>query len=186
MENIWENEILLRMLIQNGVVVMPTDTLYGFVGKAENESVVKRIYTIRKRNPNKPFIVLIGDLQELEKFSISLSEEQKNKLNEYWPGPVSVILDCEDQTLSYLHRGTNTLAFRLPKPQGLRDLLLKTGPLIAPSANSEGLKPAEDITQAKEYFGNDVDLYIDGGTLAGKASKLIKLHKDGTINILRV
>ena len=63
---------------------MPTDTIYGMVGRAQEEFVVNRIYTIRKRNPTKPCIILIGDISELEKFSVILTEEQKNKIKEYF------------------------------------------------------------------------------------------------------
>lgn len=184
-ENVWNNENLIKILKEGGVVVMPTDTLYGLVGKAENEAVVNRIYKIRKRNPKKPCIILIGDISELKKFSIILSKEQELVLNKNWPGPVSVVLDCFDDSLSYLHRGAKTLAFRLPASEELRNLLIKTGPLIAPSANTEELPPAKNISEAKKYFGDSVDLYVDGGSIISKASKIIKLYKDGTVDILR-
>ncbi|MDE2399545.1 MAG: L-threonylcarbamoyladenylate synthase [Patescibacteria group bacterium] len=187
------NENLIKVLQDNGVVVMPTDTLYGIVGKALSSDAVERIYVIRKRAPQKPCIILIGEINELEKFSITLSSEQKEKLKEYWsfdnledrPAPISIVLDCPNDRFTYLHRGTNTLAFRLPYQKELQNLLLKTGPLIAPSANLEGLPPARNIFEAKEYFGNLINLYIDGGELNGKASKVIKLHKDGSVTIIR-
>lgn len=182
----WEDKNLIKVLKENGVAVMPTDTLYGIVGRAQDISVVNRIYQARKRAPNKPCIILIGDISELEKFSIILSKEKKQSLEQYWPGPVSIVLDCPDEKLAYLHRGTKTLAFRQPSPQPLRDLLIKTGPLIAPSANPEGLPPAQNILEAKKYFGGSVDLYLDGGKITGKASKVIKLHKDGSVTVLRI
>ena len=184
MENIWNNEKLSQTL-EDGVVVMPTDTLYGIVGRARNVSTVNRIYEIRKRSPEKPCIILIGNIKELANFSIILPEKQKRVLQEYWPGPVSVVLDCEDEFFFYLHRGTKTLAFRMPLSEKIRALLTKVGPLIAPSANPEGLSPAEDISKAEEYFGTSVDMYVDGGKIYGKASKVIKLHKDGSVTILR-
>ncbi|MDO8686599.1 MAG: Sua5/YciO/YrdC/YwlC family protein, partial [Candidatus Berkelbacteria bacterium] len=101
------------------------------------------------------------------------------------PEPVSVVLDCIDDAFSYLHRGTKTLAFRIPALEELRDLLIKTGPLIAPSANLEAKPPSKTIFEAKEYFGDLVDLYIDGGSLDTKASKVVSLHKDGSETILR-
>lgn len=178
------NKNLIKVLKSDGVVVMPTDTLYGIVGKAENEEVVNRIYTIRKRSPNKPCIILIPDIDELQKFGIVLTPEQKKEIEKH-KEPTSFVLDCPDETLAYLHRGTKTLAFRLPVQANLRNLLKQTGPLIAPSANPEGLPPAKNILEAKKYFGDLVDLYIDGGTLSGQASKVIKLHKDGSVDILR-
>ena len=192
-KNIWNDEKLIDVLTEGGVVVMPTDTIYGIVGSALNKVTVERIYGIRRRAPEKPCIILVGEAKELEKFSVILSPEQNNKLKEYWPfdsaqdkfTPTSIILDCPDDSFTYLHRETKTLAFRLPKNTDLQNLLKKTGPLIAPSANSEGLSPAKDISQAKEYFGDLVDLYIDGGAIIGKPSKLIQLHKDGSVTILR-
>jgi L-threonylcarbamoyladenylate synthase len=191
--NIWSNENLVKVLKSGGVVVMPTDTLYGIVGKAKDVSTVERIYTIRKRAPDKPCIILIGDINELENFSIVVSKEQKTAIKKYWffksfqnkPEPVSIVFDCLDETFSYLHRGTKTLAFRLPVKIDLQNLLKKTGPLIAPSANTEALPPSFNISKAKKYFGSSVDLYVDGGTIKSKASKVIKLHKDGSVTVLR-
>lgn len=184
-KNIWNNKVSINVLRKGGVVVMPTDTIYGVVGRALDTSVVRRIYEVRKRSPSKPSIILIGDIKELKKFSIILTEKQKNKIKEFWPGSVSIVLDCPNKNFEYLHRGTKTLAFRLPYKKELQNLLLKTGPLIVPSANIEGLSPARDITKAKKYFKSLVDLYVDGGKLEGKVSKVIKLHKDGSVAVLR-
>jgi len=183
-ENIWNSENLIKVLKGNGVVVMPTDTLYGIVGKALNKSTIERIYNLKKRAPKKPCIILISDINELRVFSILLSKKQE-KIIKNFSIPTSFVLDCPSEIFSYLHRGTKTLAFRIPVSQELQDLLLEVGPLIAPSANPEGLSPAKDILEAQKYFGNSVDLYMDGGEIFGKASKVIKLHKDGSMTILR-
>ncbi|MFA5778064.1 MAG: L-threonylcarbamoyladenylate synthase [Candidatus Paceibacterota bacterium] len=165
--NLFEDEKLIETLSRGGVVVMPTDTIYGIVGQALDQETVKRIYEIKKRAPEKKCIILIGDWSETNKFGIDVSQF---KIPEY-EEPTSFIIE--------------NIAFRVPVQAGLRDLLKKTGPLIVPSANPEGLPPAENIAEAKNYFGDEVDLYIDGGTITGKASKLIKLHKDGSVSILR-
>lgn len=167
---IWDDENLIKVLKENGVVVMPTDTLYGIVGRALSKNTVERIYKLRKRNPQKPCINLIGSLNELYKFGIFISPEQKKQI-ENFREPTSFIID--------------SVSFRLPQNENLRELLLKTGSLIAPSANIEGLPPAKTIKEAQEYFGNLVDIYIDGGTITGKASKIIQLHKDGSISTIR-
>ncbi|MBI5139791.1 Sua5/YciO/YrdC/YwlC family protein, partial [Candidatus Nomurabacteria bacterium] len=69
-KKIWDDQNLVYVLGAGGVVVMPTDTLYGVVGSALNPLVVEFIYKLRKRNPEKPCIILIGSLNELDKFSI--------------------------------------------------------------------------------------------------------------------
>ncbi len=192
-ENVWSDENLACLLKAGGVAVMPTDTLYGIVGRAQNSATVERIYKARKRNPEKPCIILIEDIEELQKFGIVLTEEQKKIIVKYWSfdsaqdknDAYSIILDCTDEKFTYLHRGTKTLAFRIPAQEGLQNLLKQTGPLLAPSANLEGLSPAQNISEAKKYFGNEVDLYVDGGEITGKASKIIRLYKDGRADILR-
>jgi L-threonylcarbamoyladenylate synthase len=184
-EAIWTDAHLIKTLEGGGVAVMPTDTLYGIVGQALNKETFERLYAVRKRPPQKPSIVLIGDMSELEKFGVELSLAQKEKLAEYWPGPVSVVLECPNNDLDYLHCGTNSLAFRMPAYQNFRKFLLATGPLVAPSANLEGMPPAKNIVEAKKYFGDSIDMYIDGGEISGSPSRLIKLHSDGTPSILR-
>jgi L-threonylcarbamoyladenylate synthase len=180
----WNDKNLIKVLKRCGIAVMPTDTLYGIVGRAFEPSAVERIYKIRKRMAGKPFIILIGGISELEKFSITVSSEQKNAI-ENFNLSTSFVLNCLSDKLSYLHRGTNSLAFRVPAPQELRNLLLNVGPLVAPSANPEGLSPAKNILEAKKYFGDLVDLYVEGGELTGKASKIVKLDKNGSIAALR-
>src|SRR3989338_6719394 len=165
----WEDENLICLLKTGGVAVMPTDTLYGIVGRANNVSIVERIYAIRKRNPKKPCIILIGDINELEKFSVDITLA-RTVLASVGGKPTSFVHDCVDEKFKYLHRGTKTLAFRIPAQESLQKLLKETGPLIAPSANPEGLEPAKNIAEAKKYFGGEVDLYIDGGEIKGKAS----------------
>ena len=184
-QNVWNDGKLIKTLKDGGVVVMPTDTLYGIVGQAENISVVNRIYNLKRRAPEKPCITLIGDIAELEKFSVNLSEEQKNILQKYWPGPVSIILDCLDDSFLYLHCETKTLAFRIPASVELRNLLLQTGPLVAPSANPEGLPPAQNIAEAQKYFGDSIDLYIDKGEIFAKASKIIRLSNNESVIVIR-
>ena len=176
---------LVEVLKNGGVAVMPTDTIYGIVGKAENAETVERIYKIRKRPPDKPCIILISGISELSKFGIVVRDAQKKMLNKNWPGPVSIILDCKDAPLSYLHRGTNTLAFRVPASESLQKLLKETGPLIAPSANPHGLPPATNISEAKKYFGDQVNLYMDGGTISGSPSKILRLHPDASVTMVR-
>jgi len=176
---------VVNILKNGGIVVMPTDTIYGIVGSALNQKTVEKIYQLRKRSLDKPFIVLIGSIQDLEKFRIQLTQIQKEFLEKNWPNPLSVVLPVVDGKWEYLHRGKNSLAFRMPKNNQLLDILKEVGPLVAPSANFEGKKPAENIDEAKEYFGENVDFYIEGSNLSSSPSSLIKLNEDGNFNILR-
>ena len=178
-----ESEIV-KILKDGGVGIMPTDTIYGLVGSATSRKTVFRIYKLRKRNPQKPFIVLISSLKDLKLFGIKVDEFSRKLLSRFWPGAVSVILPCVRKKFFYLHRGKKTLAFRLPENRILRNLLKQTGPLIAPSANPEGLGPAQNIERAKKYFGDGVDFYAGVKELKGLPSTLIEI-KNGKVIIIR-
>ncbi len=174
----WNQANLLSIassLLEGRVVVLPTDTLYGTLAVAQNRRAVGETYDLKGRMPNKPCIILISSIKDLQIFDIKLNSWQKDHIKKFWPGPVSVILPCLQSKLEYLHRGTNSLAFRLPKDSKLKELLSITGPLIAPSANPEGLPPAKNIPQAKAYFLDKINLYIDGGELNNNPSTLVSL-----------
>lgn len=164
---------IIEILRNGGIGAMPTDTIYGITGLALNKNTVERIYSVRKRTPSKPMIILISSIDNLKLFGIKTEIEQ---LNEFWPGKVSIILPCHDEKFYYLHRGANSLAFRLPNEKHLRQVISKTGPLVAPSANTEGMSPATTIEEAEKYFGNNIDFYLDGGKIEGSPSKLIKIE----------
>ncbi len=166
----------IEILKQGGIGVMPTDTLYGVVGSAMLSDTVERIYRVKKRNTQKPLIVLISSIDDVQNFEIdNLGEDQMKMLAQYWPGPTSILLPCASSKFEYLHRGSGSIAFRLPDKKDLIELIQETGPLVAPSANVEGEKPAATIAEARNYFGNEVDFYIDGGELNNQPSTLLKI-----------
>lgn len=170
--------------IKNGEVgVLPTDTLYGLVGSALMPDVVQRIYSLKGRDIAKPFIVLIADIKDLAKFKVVVSGETRAVLDKLWPGPASVILPC-GSGFEYIHRGSNKIAFRLPAKEDLRRLISESGPVVAPSANPEGLPPAKNISEAKKYFGDRVDFYEDHGERHGAPSTLVELN-DGVLKVIR-
>ncbi|HNY35818.1 MAG TPA: L-threonylcarbamoyladenylate synthase [Candidatus Pacearchaeota archaeon] len=166
--------------IKNGKIgVIPTDTIYGIVCSAMEKKSVEKIYKIRKRNSKKPMIILISSVKDLDLFNVKIDKKITKK---YWPGKVSIIVPIKK--FEYLHRGKNSLAFRLPDNKELIKLLKISGPIVAPSANTEGNEPAQTIDEAKEYFKDKVDFYVDCGKLKSKPSKIISLLNNN-IEIIR-
>lgn len=178
-----------KILKKGGIVVLPSDTIYGIFGLALNEDVVEKVYKLRKRRPNKPMIILISSVNDLKKFNIEV-----NKKDEIFSilkkGGISAVFPCDYKEFKYLHRDQRSLAFRIPNGKNkrgrmLKELLKKTGPLVAPSANFEGELPAETLTEAKEIFGNTVDFYIgEGRRLSCPPSTLVRFV-DGEVEVLR-
>jgi L-threonylcarbamoyladenylate synthase len=180
----FQKNSLHQILLNDGVGILPTDTLYGLVGRAFSRKAFDRIFELKKRDAGSPFIILISSIEDLRLFDIEVDNNTKKILEKYWPGKVSVILPCNSENLSHLHLGTKTLAFRMPDKKDLLKLLKLTGPLLAPSANHPGEKPALMIEEARAYFSNDADFYADEGKLESLPSTLIKIE-NGKIIVLR-
>ncbi len=175
-------EELVRVIRSGGVAVIPTDTIYGVVGRYDSPTVLDRIRQIKKRPDIQGFIVLCADIDQLESFD--LSEKSLQRAAIHWPGKVSIIFNPGNK-FPYIQGDPNEMAFRIPDYEPLRKLLKKTGPLVAPSANPRAEPPSMTIAEAKTYFGDSIDCYIDGGRADSKPSKLIKMHADGTEEVLR-
>ncbi|HCZ28268.1 TPA: hypothetical protein DHU97_00800 [Candidatus Saccharibacteria bacterium] len=106
-------------------------------------------------------------------------------LLEAWPGPVSIILPSSRAPF-WIRRDNASVAYRLPAHRQLQRLIRDTGSLIAPSANPEGQPPAMTIAKARDYFGDAVDFYVDGGAVENPTpSRLIKMSDDGHTEFLR-
>lgn len=167
------------------LVVAPTDTIFGILGDALNRETVERIYQIKNRTPTKPYIILIPDISYLNIFGIQPKKEEKKLLEHRG---ITVVFDLPESKIDkfqYLHRGTNSLAFRIPNDENLLEMLKEVGkPVVAPSANPEGKKPANNIQEAIKYFGNKIDLYVKGNKKSDKGSTIIKLE-NGRINLIR-
>jgi L-threonylcarbamoyladenylate synthase len=172
-------------LKKGGTAVIPTDTIYGIAASALSRRAVERVYRLRRRSPKKPMIVLLSSAGELRRFGVWTDAAANALLRRVWPGKVSVIFSVKGARFRYLHRGTSTIAFRVPAVRPLRALLRKTGPLVAPSANTEGKPPAKTIEEAKAFFGGNVDAYVYTGKCISRPSTVVKLQRNRFVLIRR-
>jgi len=172
---------LARALAQGAVGILPTDTVYGIVCSAKNESAVARLYEAKHRD-HKPGTIIAASIAQL--IALGIDEQVLQTVAPWWPSPLSVVAPC-GQDLYYLHQGLNSLAVRVPAQQELRDLLTETGPLLTSSANLPGEPPATNLTEAKAYFGRSVDFYVDGGDLSRHQPSTVVKIVDDAIEVLR-
>ncbi|HVI69198.1 MAG TPA: L-threonylcarbamoyladenylate synthase [Magnetospirillaceae bacterium] len=178
-----EDQALINCLNQGGVVIIPTDTLYGIVARASDKQAVERIYTLRGRAPEKPCIILAAGPWQITDTHL-WTDAHRAIAAKYWPGAVSLVAPTAT-TQEYLHRGTHTLAYRVPADSDLRALLTNTGMLVAPSANPESSPPATTLQEAQAYFGDRVDGYVDGGAFGDHEPSTLVTLVDGAVRVLR-
>jgi L-threonylcarbamoyladenylate synthase len=172
----------LAELLKNGAVgVLPTDTLYGVVCAAQNQVAAQRLYALKQRD-NKPGTVIAASIDQLEE--LGFKRRYLTAVERFWPNSLSIIIPCGEE-LTYIHCGLHSIAVRIPKDLKLQALLAQTGPLLTSSANITGQPAATTIDQAKKYFQDESDFYIDGGDLSqNKPSTIIRVIDDA-IEIVR-
>lgn len=162
--------------------MIPTDTVYGVVARAADQAATERLYRLKSRD-NKPGTLIAASIDQLEELGIK--RRYLKAVEQFWPGAVSVVIPVSDPKLAYLHQGKLSLAVRLPDQPDLQRLLAATGPLLTSSANQPGQPPAETVAAAKEYFGDKVDFYVDGGDLSGRQPSTVIRVLDDAIDVLR-
>lgn len=186
MNRIPEADILSAALTlrAGGVVVLRTDTLYGIVACADDQAACERVYSTKGRDASKPCIVLIANSAQIWD---SVSREAFNKAAAGANGePTSIIVPAGPNTPAWVPHENGTVAFRIPSKSSLCQLILASGPLIAPSANPSGEETASSIEEAGVFFGDAVDLYVDGGVTEGIApSRIIKVSDTGQVDRIR-
>lgn len=172
---------LADILVSGGVAVARTDTLYGVLARADDEMTVERVFEIKGRDRDKPLIILLAEADQAFNGAefVSRFSEQADK-------PTTVIVDSPG-AYEWLRHDDMSVAYRVPKNKKLLDLLRQTGPLVAPSANPQGHEPANNIEQAKKYFGESVDWYEDDGDVPTDQapSHIVKIKSDNTVEVLR-
>lgn len=172
---------LVELLQQGAVGVIPTDTIYGVVCRAADETAVKRLYQLKSRE-NKPGTIIAANIDQLVELGIKY--RYVKAVEHLWPNPLSIVIPSGDE-LAYLHLAQDGLACRIPSDKHLKALLEQTGALLTSSANHPGEPPANTVQEAEKYFTDQVDFYADGGDLSSnKPSTLIRIVDD-EIEVLR-
>ncbi len=172
----------IELLKDGSVGVMPTDTVYGLVARAEDPVAVARMYALKDRD-HKPGTVIAASVEQL--IALGVDKAHLDKVKKWWPNPLSVETPLGDN-LSYLHQDTGRQGFRVVADETVRTVLEQTGPLVTSSANHPGKPGSVVVEEAIAYFGDRVDFYVDGGNLSGRApSTIIKINDDGSIEIIR-
>ena len=178
-----------QIIEKGGIVVFPTDTVYGIGCNPYNENSVKKIYEIKSRTELKLLPVLAYSLNVVKE--IALIDEFTEKIMEkYWPGPLTLILELTDQKLKKSLNLGNKIAVRIPDSKCTLKLLEKCRLLVGTSANISGnssyTNPDECIKNIKNY-----DMFLNGGIIISKGestiieieNKEIKIIREGTLKI---
>jgi len=160
------------VLSEGGIIVYPTDTLYGFGAGARNRKAVARLMKIKGRSRGLVFSVMLADIEELVKI-VQVRAEHAPAL-ERLPGPYTFIFPSKEKLPDGVIGPGVGLGVRIPDHDLARDIAREFGgPVITTSVNRTGKEPLSDPAEIKKKFSTDVDLIIDAGPIVGKPSTVI-------------
>jgi len=180
-------ESAARIVSSGGVIGFRTDTFYGLGADPFKESAVSRIRELKGRDDGKPILLLLSDLSGLDSF-IAVKSHLFTRLTErFWPGPLTIVGVAVSQLPETLTAGSNTIGVRLPNDETVRTLVRCCGgALTATSANVSGSPPAVTARSVADYFGESVDLIIDGGESTLREPSTVVDVSGGMAQVLRV
>ena len=169
-----------------GLVAFPTETVYGLGANAMNENAVQKIFEAKGRPSDNPCIVHVSNRQMLEQVSTAINPNAELLMKNFWPGPLTLVLDRKSDVPSLVSAGLSTIAVRMPNNKIALELIQASGvPIAAPSANSSGRPSPTTAMHVFDDLTGRVDLIIDGGaTKIGIESSVLDMTTDPPI-ILR-
>lgn len=171
-----ENVRVASQIVRDGgLVVYPTDTVYGLGCDPFNVNAVKRVFTV-KGDREKPLPILSCSVADLGKIA-RLSEVAQRIAAKFWPGPLTIIVPKKPTLPDVVTCGLDSVGVRVPKHDVVVQLIrLSKGLLVGTSANKTGQEPPRTASKAAEQLGEEVDLILDGGrTPLGVSSTVIDL-----------
>ncbi|WP_250281267.1 MULTISPECIES: L-threonylcarbamoyladenylate synthase [unclassified Frankia] len=179
-------EAATRAVRHGGLVVLPTDTLYGIGADAFDQVAVQALLTAKGRGPEMPVPVLIGSWRTLDGLVERVTQQVRDLVRAFWPGGLTLIVRHAPSLTWDLGDARGTVAVRMPLHPVAIELLGRTGPMAVSSANISGRPPATTADDALAQLGDSVEVYLDGGPCAlGVASTIVDCTDD-VPRVLRV
>ena len=169
-----------EIIKDGGLVAFPTETVYGLGGDAKNPRSSKRIYKAKGRPSDNPLIVHIANMSQLEEIVEEVPEVARTLADNFWPGPLTMILKKNKVVPKQTTGGLDTVAIRMPSDEIARELIIRSDCMIAaPSANVSG-KPSPTLaSHVYKDLSGKIDAVLDGGAaIIGLESTIIDLTSD--------
>ena len=175
-----------NVLKNGGIVVFPTETVYGIGASVLNEKAIRKLYKAKRRPLTQKISILVGSIEMLERVTKDLSRQERKLIEKFFPGPLTLILHKNDIIPNILTNNEDIVGFRMPENDIALDLINQLGsPIATSSANKAGEPNGVNLKDIKNVFKDEVDFYIDGGkSKIGFGSTIVQMV-DGKPNIIR-
>ena len=174
-----EIDIAADIIKKGGIVAMPTETVYGLAADALNGEAVAKIFKAKGRPMDNPLIVHISDIKQIDMLVAEFSDKAKKLAEKFWPGPLTIVLPKSDIIPDEVSAWLSTVAIRFPSHPIAHELIAKSSPIAAPSANLSGSPSPTTVRHVLADMDGRIDAIIDGGDCeVGVESTVITLTED--------
>lgn len=175
-----------KIIKDGGIVIFPTETVYGIGVNGLDETAIKKLYEVKQRPTNKPISLLVNSIEMIEKVAKDITEIEYDLIKKFLPGPLTIVLKKKDTVPDIVTAGFNTVGIRMPENEIALKLIQYAGvPIATPSANISGRPSGTNLKEIMKDFNNKVDYFIDGGiSKIGVASTIVQII-DSNPHILR-
>ena len=176
----------VEIIKKGGIVVFPTETVYGIGANGLNKNAVKKLYEVKQRPLNKPISLLVNGTEMINKIAKDITELEYALIKNFFPGPFTIILKKKDIVPNIVTANSNTVGIRMPANEiALKLIEYADVPIATPSANISGKPSGTNLKNIMKDFNEKVDYFIDGGpSKIGLASTIVQVI-DGIPHILR-
>lgn len=166
-----------NIIKSGGIVIFPTETVYGIGTNGLDEKAIKKLFEVKKRPLNKPISLLVSNMEMVESVARDITEVEYKLMEEFFPGPFTIILNKKDLVPNVLTSNTDTVGVRMPQGEIARKLVEYANvPIATPSANISGKESGTNLKNIIEDFKDNVDFFIDeGDSKIGISSTIVKV-----------
>ena len=162
-------------LDQSKVISFPTETVMGLGVYFDDYQAYQLLNKVKGRPEYKPYTLMLGDVKDIENYAY-VTERDKKIINAFMPGPITILLKNKDNVPGFVTHNTGIIGIRIPDIKSVCEFICYCGkPLLVPSANKSGMKPALTSKEVKEIFKDEVGYIISGEAAGGVPSTIIDL-----------
>jgi len=174
------------VIARGGVIAFRTDTFYGLGADPFNGDAVRKIKQLKGREDHKPILIIVSDRAEVTRFIAAPTRAFDLLADIFWPGPLTLIGQAAPGVREEITAGTKTIGVRLPADDKVRALIEACGgALTGTSANPSHREPARAAAEVSGYFGDIIDLIVDGGTAQNDLPSTVVDARDNEPSLIR-
>lgn len=167
-----------KALDNHGVIAFPTETVMGLAIYFDDKEAYEKLNFIKRRPEDKPYTMMVSDINKIDNYAY-VSPKARKIINAFMPGSITLLLPAKEGLPTWVTHNSGVIGIRVPSNKiGLALLKAVDKPLLVPSANRSGDKPALDSKEVEEIFQNDVDFIVPGKANLDKPSTIVSLIND--------